>query len=443
MKLRASFLFAKRLIFPLAGKKSSARKSVLGAIICIAISVVPLVAVLAVSDSMIDGMTDRIIGLSTGALQARLYRSAKFVSSVEALYEVADEIRSVDGVVNVFPEVGIDALAAGSSYRTGVRVRAVEPAVFLENEAFSRYFTICAGSLDGFASGKRCAVVGEKTAESLSLKPGSTFRLITTKSGANGMIVPKMTVFTVSAVVSSGYQELDALWVFVPVDTAFSFASKDNASFAVMIETENPFSKDIYRIRRLVNDRIRGKGVAYIWSELNASQFENFSSTKILLVFVMMLIVLVAAVNISSALVMLVMERRREIAILKSTGASSGGIALSFIITGCFCGAAGCLAGLPCGIACALNINGIVALIEKAVNAIGRLIFILRGNPAEQFLAVKIMDPAYYLTEISVKISCGEICFIVLTVLVLSFIVSVIPAVKAGREKPLDILRKG
>ena len=115
MKLRASFLFAKRLIFPLAGKKSSARKSVLGAIICIAISVVPLVAVLAVSDSMIDGMTDRIIGLSTGALQARLYRSAKFVSSVEALYEVADEIRSVDGVVNVFPEVGIDALAAGSS----------------------------------------------------------------------------------------------------------------------------------------------------------------------------------------------------------------------------------------------------------------------------------------------------------------------------------------
>lgn len=441
MKLNASFELAKRLIFPLAGKKTAARKSVIGAVVCIAISVVPLVTVLAVSDGMIDGMTDRIIGLSSGSLQARFYRSSPYIQSAQEFVKAADEIRSIDGVVNAYPEIGIDALAAGSGYRTGVRVRAVEPSVFTENSAFARYLTVCHGSFDGFVSGAKNAVVGEKTARTLGLQPGSMLRLITTKSSPDGTVSPVLSSFRVGAVISSGYQELDALWVFVPLDTAFSFVTKNNAFFSVMIETDNTFSPELYRTRSLVNERMRRNAVAYTWSELNASQFENFSSTKILLVFVMMLIVLVAAVNISSALIMLVMERRREIAILKSTGASSGGIALSFLLTGCFCGAAGCAAGLPFGIACALNINRIIPLVEKAVNFVGKLIFVVRGNAARQFMTVKLMDPAYYLTEISVKIQAGEIVFIVLAVLILSLIVSVVPAVKAGREKPLEILR--
>lgn len=442
MKLNASLEFAKRLIFPLSGKKTVARRSVIGAVICIAISVVPLITVLAVSDGMIDGMTDRIIGLSSGSLQARFYRSSSYIQSAQEFLRAVSEIQSVDGVSGAYPEIGIDALAAGSGYRTGVRVRAVEPSIFMENSAFARYFTVCAGSFDDFVSGTKVAVIGEKTAQTLGLKPGSLFRLITTKNRPDGTISPVLSSFRVGAIVSSGYQELDALWVFVPLDTAFSFATTNNATFSVMIETENTFSPELYRTRSLVNERMRKNAVAYTWNELNASQFENFSSTKILLVFVMMLIVLVAAVNISSALIMLVMERRREIAILKSTGASSGGIALSFLLTGCFCGAAGCAAGLPFGIVCALNINRIVPFIEKTVNFVGKLIFIIRGNSARQFIAVKLMDPAYYLTEISVRIRAEEIVFIVVAVLVLSLAVSVIPAVKAGREKPLDILRK-
>ena len=92
---------------------------------------------------------------------------------------------------------------------------------------------------------------------------------------------------------------------------------------------------------------------------MNATEFENFSSTRVMLVFIMLLVVLVASVNISSAIVMLVMERRKEIAILKSCGASSSGITFSFLLTGLACGTGGVMAGLPVGLLLSVNANAL------------------------------------------------------------------------------------
>lgn len=442
MTFKSSLLFASRLIFPRSLKKSSARRSIAGAIICIGISLVPLVVVLSVSDGMISGMVQRIIGLSTSDLENFISRRSAFSESAEKFTAYAKRFENVPGVTGAFPQIESDGLAAGKSYRTGARIRAVEPEIFFRNKDFSTLFEISDGDLQTFVSDKKSAVVGAKMAELLNLKAGSTFRLITTNIGKNGAVSPKVSVFKVAAVVSSGYQEMDALWIFIPLETGFFVIPRPAANFSVMIKTSETFSKNLQEIQSQCEEASFGNGLFYSWKELNSSQFENFASTKVLLVFIMALIVLVAAVNISSAIVMLVMERRREIAILKSIGGTSRGISFSFLAAGIFCGFCGILIGLPVGLLLSVNANELVYFIERIVNFFSKLIYVFSGGAAENFSNIHLLDPAYYLTTIPVSIPFRELFLVCVSVLVLSLVVSVVPAVKAGKEKPLDIFRK-
>ncbi|MCR4735392.1 MAG: ABC transporter permease [Treponema sp.] len=452
MTIKSSLMFARSLIFPKTEKKSSARRSLFGALICIGLSIVPLVVVLSVASGMIDGMTERIIGLSSNHLQAYVATNILSVQSSKAFKSYSEEFKEVDGVLDVYPEVGISALATANSFRTGAQIRAIDSAIFRDNHFFKSLFTIVEGSLDEYASissqavesnnNLKTAVIGQKLAELLSIHPGDTFRIITTKTN-NGKISPKLTSFKVAAIISSGYQELDALWVFIPIEAAYEYLSLSNASYTVMIETPDAFSPDLVRIQQALKKLRAGRYANfYRWDQIHAAEFQNFSSTKVMLVFIMMLIVLVASVNVSSAIVMLVMERRKEIAILKSIGASPNGITLSFLITGMACGGGGVLIGMPIGILASLNANTIINSLEKIVNGIKKIFYIIQGVPASEISSIKLMDPAYYLQTIPVDISFLHLILIALSTILLSLIVSIIPSVKAGKEKPLAILRK-
>lgn len=435
-------MFARSLIFPKAEKRSSARRSMIGALLCIGLSIVPLVVVLTVTNGMIEGMTERLIGLSSSHLEALVARNSKHIVSDSAFEKFAEDVKKVDGVTNVYPQVSLTALAGGKKERTGAQVRALPADIFISNKAFSSLFTVIEGSVHDFVAGEKTAVIGQKLAESLELHPGDTFRLITTKTGSNNSISPKLTSFKVSAVISSGYQELDALWVFIPVDVAYKNIPLNSASFSLMIETEDAFSPYLNKICNEVENVVGRHANVYTWSEMNASEFENFSSTRVMLVFIMLLIVLVASVNISSAIVMLVMERRKEIAILKSTGASNSGITLAFLLTGIACGTGGVLIGLPVGLLFAVNANGLVNGAEKIINWFGKILNIMKGVPLSEIKQIHLMDPAYYLSEIPVDIPFGQIFGIVLATLVLSLLVSFIPSYKAGKEKPIVLLTK-
>ena len=122
-------------------------------------------------------------------------------------------------------------------------------------------------------------------------------------------MLPKLTSFSVAAIVSSGYQELDQFWVFIPLETAYSSLSMESASYNVMIETADAFSPELVAIQRRLAASFGKYANVYRWDQIHTAEFENFSSTKVMLVFVMMLIVLVATVNISSAIVMLEIGR--------------------------------------------------------------------------------------------------------------------------------------
>lgn len=439
MTFKSSLLFAKSLIFPRSEKKSSARRSLWGALLCIGLSIIPLIVVLSITNGMIQGMTDRIIGLSSGNLQAYVSPRLKDCASAADYKEWALQFKDTQGVLAVYPEMGITALAAGKNMRTGAQLRALDSDIFETNPFFSKFFTVLEGEVNTISA--RQAVIGQKLAEILELQTGDTFRIITMKT-TNGKQTPKLTSFTVSAIVSSGYQELDALWIFIPLEAAYQFVSLDNASFTVMIDTPDPYSPDLVRIQKELKTKYGKYANFYRWDQVHESEFENFSSTKVMLVFVMILIVLVASINISSAIVMLVMERRKEIAILKSIGATPAGITFAFIITGMTCATGGLAIGLPLGLLAAVNANWLVNFIEKAVNVFAKAGYLLKGVPADEIKAIRLMDPAYYLQTIPVDIPFWQLFTICLSTMLLALLVSVIPSVKAGKEKPLDILRK-
>ncbi len=437
MNLSYSLKFAKSLIFPKAEKKSIARKSLFGAVLCIGLSIVPLVVVTSVTNGMIDGMTERIIGLSTSHIQAYVAPNISKVKTVEAFTKYTAEATGVRGVVAAYPEVEISALAAGKNGRSGIEIRAIEPDIFVRNKSFAKLFEVCEGELGDFisAGGEKLGIIGQKLSKDMDLHAGDTIRIITTRSVGenNERIVPKLTSFKIAAVVSSGYQELDQFWVFIPLESAYSSLSMESANYNIMIETQDAFSPELVAIQKRLADIFGRYANVYRWDQIHTAEFENFSSTKVMLVFVMMLIVLVATVNISSAIVMLVMERQKEIAILKSIGAKPRGITFAFLLAALSCGAGGLIIGLPVGILLTIFSNQLVHGLERLVNW-----FSTMGGGGE----VHLMDPAYYLSEIPVEIPVNQVILIAVAVLLLSVLVSYLPSRKAGREKPLDILRK-
>ena len=310
----------------------------------------------------------------------------------------------------------------------------MDESFFTKNAAFSTYVE----TVDGEAAFPTddSAVVGKKIAETIGLNVGDTIRIISGKTGANGKVTPKVKAFKVSGIVSSGYQEIDALWVFIPLETGFSFLSSAASQIFIGVETKDAFSDQLSRIVLDAYKFLPSEFDIYTWKELNATQYDNYASTRILLVFIMVLIVLVASVNI----VMLVLERRKETAILKSLGASPSGIAAAYLLTGAAAGGVGTLFGIPLGVVCALKINEIMKFCENVVNVIVRFVYII--SEGTEYIPVHLLDPAYYLEEIPVNVPFAELFLIAVLAVALSALVSIVPAVHAGREKPLSILRK-
>jgi len=442
MTLKSSLLFARSLIFPKTEKKSSARRSLFGALMCIGLSIIPLIVVISVSNGMINGMTDRIVGLSSNHLQAYVAANIEQTKSAENFKEYAANFLEVEGIIAAYPEVDISALATSKNFRTGAQIRGVPSDIFKTNHYFKELFEIQSGDLEGFEEGEgKIALIGQKMAKTLDLGVGDSIKIITTRS-VGDKISPKLSTFKIGAIISSGYQELDQLWVFIPFETAFSSLSLSSASYTIMLETPDAYSPDLVRTQHSIQKKVGRYANIYRWDQIHSSEFENFSSTKVMLIFVMALIVLVASVNISSAIIMLVMERKKEIAILKSIGATPKGITLSFLLTGLACGVGGLGIGLPIGIIIALNATALVTGLEKIVNWFAKIGYIFKGIPLDQVSEIKLMDPAYYIQKLSFDLPVKQIIFIVVGTLLLSVLVSIIPAVKAGKEKPLDILRK-
>lgn len=443
MNIKSAFFAAFRFLgisrnsfqqhFCTSASVENSRKSLVGAIVGIAISLVPLLVVQVVIDGMISGITGRIIELSS--YHAQLIDFGNY-EDPEFYISEAERLEEFENIVSAVPEKNGFVIAVGREGRLGGTLRAVEGS-FFEDEAVKKYMYPVEGSL-GFSS-SRSILVGKEFSEKCGVKTGDTVRIFSMKKNSRGILVPKITPFIVSGVFSSGYQELDGLWLFVPFETGYSVLDNDSSRTLIGIKTQNPY-KNISSIVQFLRLESKSGFSTYSWQELNRSQFYSFQTTRMLLIFIMMLILLVASVNISSALVMMILERRKEIAILKSTGASPGYISFVFILIGLFAGISGALIGIPIGVICALNVNNLIKIIEFVLNSFFKFINLFNGTG--EYIPLRLLDPAYYLEEIPVHISIENLILIFTGTVILSFLVSIVPGIKAGKEKPLEILRK-
>ena len=432
-----------------AGKTvSNARKSLIGAVWGIGISIIPLVIVLVVSDGMIKGITSRMIELGSGHIQVLDLRSApRSAQTAEerkrSVQAVFDSIRmnAPSTVTGSRRQQEGTGLLIGKKGRSGGTIRAIEAGYFTENPAARKLLTVADGSLE--FDGARSILLGKKIAEKTGLKVGDSCSLLTLLPQYTGnQTKPKLTRFKVAGIISSGYQELDALWIFIPLEAADAVLSPQSSLSALAVSIADPFNNTLLAETKAAMQRLLPAGFSvYTWQDLNRSQFYSFQTSKNLLLFIMFLILLAASVNVSSAMVMLIMERRKEIAILKATGAHPFFITLSFLLAGLCTGAAGLCIGLLGGILAALHINELFTAFEHVINTVQSAIYYMLGTTGSPE-TIRLLAPEYYLEYIPISLNMTELYIIAAGTLILSVIVCMLPAVYAGKEKPLESMRK-
>ncbi len=460
MTFRSCLFLAVRMLF---GRRDGQPGRIRSAVVAVGLSLVPLVVVLQVSDGMIQGITSRFIETGTYHLQA-IGSADATAAELEAVRSRLAEFPGVTATISERQGIGLLYSDAG---RTGATVRAVTPGVWQTDDRFRDYMEVEAGAFDlgepasvpGAGEEQREGsgspiVLGAQIALRLDVQPGDPVRLLTVRPGPGGAFLPRISRFTVTGIVSTGYQDLDRLWVYIPLERGLQVLPATTARQIIGIKIDDPYGirNPLFSPRgdpaatQLVTSIRNSLGPSwrlFSWYDLERSRYMSFLTTKNLLVFIMSLIVCVAAVNISSSMVMLIIEKRPEIAILKSTGATPGAIALVFVLCGFFAGVVGAIVGTAIGLTASINVNEILLGIEWTVNAMiglgARLVSPFGiGVTAE----LSLFHSEHYLERLPVSVSLPELVGAAALAIGLSSLAAWIPARRAASIRPIDVLRK-
>jgi len=419
LKNRAAFFIALRYLWTRAHEGG---RYLRGAAAGIAVSLIPIIVTLIVADGMIRGITDRYLELGTGHIQV-------FDMMNYGYAEAIDKIMDMDDVKGAWQEKRGMGVLAGKNGRAGITVRAIESS-FWDYEASYSFLKI----IDGIHKPEtdRDMVIGVTLADNIGANVGDTVRLMTVRNSDDGRFIPRMTSFTVRGIMSCGYNELDALWCIINYDSAGRVFSADQATSSLIIKIDDPYRNADDFLMKLFYS-LGSRYSMYTWKELLRSQYSAYETSRQLLLFIMALIVIVAAVNVSSATSMLVLERQRDIAVLKVSGANVFGVTQVFLIGSFLTGLIGSLIGITLGLLIGSNINFLIRSLENILSFISGLF-----NGEE----VKILDPGFYLETIPIIIDWNMVMMIGIFAILCSVLASWIPAIKAGKLKPMDLIRK-
>ncbi|MDR3020691.1 MAG: ABC transporter permease [Treponema sp.] len=420
MKNKASFFIAIRYLW---GRAHEGGRYLRGAAAGIAVSLIPIIVTLIVADGMIRGIVDRYLEFGSGHLQVfSFFGSENDDKTIET-------IKNINGVRGVWAEQRGMGVLAGRSGRNGVSVRAIE-ASFWEDPGSVHFLKV----IDGVQKPEteRDVVLGETLASDIGVKVGDTVRLMTVRAGDSGSPVPRSAPFTVRGIISCGYNELDALWCIINLEGGSRIFSLDQISASFIVKIDNPYRNADDFAWKLYTELGTGFSI-YTWKELLRSQYSSYESTRQLLLFIMALIVIVAAVNVSSATSMLVLERQRDIAVLKVSGASVRGVTGIFLWGSFLTGLTGAVIGITLGLLIGCNINFLIRSLENFLSFFSGF---FRGGE------VKILDPGFYLETIPIVIDWNMVLLIGFFAILCSVLASWLPARHAGKLKPMELLRK-
>jgi lipoprotein-releasing system permease protein len=315
----------------------------------IMLGVATLIIVMAVMNGFRKELLDKILGLNGHLLVQPLE------SPLTDWQAVAERISGVAGVRLAAPIVEGQALASSPFNSAGVLVRGIRSADLMKLPSVGK--NIKQGTLEGFDQGQGLAI-GRRLADSLSLRAGDNVTLVAPRGAVTPMgTTPRIKTYKVAAVFEVGMSEYDSAFVFMPLPEAQAYFNRAGDVTAIEVYTDDP--DRVQNFRKPMTDAANRPIFMVDWRQRNATFFNALQVERNVMFLILTLIVLVAALNIISGLIMLVKDKGRDIAVLRTMGATQGAVMRIFLITGASIGVFGTLLGFVVGTVVCLNIESI------------------------------------------------------------------------------------
>ena len=389
-------------------------------ILGITVGVTALIIVLSVMTGFEENLREKILGINANVVVTELGAPMKEYK------EVSSRVLQVPGVVGATPFTYNQAMISASGGVIGAVIRGLD----METTGSVTVLPekIKEGSMEGLrprlGEGAESAgiIIGRELARNIGVSVGDTVNVISpmgtmTPAGP----VPRMAAFKVAGIFELGMYEYDSSMAFISIENAQAFFRMGDAVTGVEVKIT-----DIYDAEKIADDimmEIKGPYWTRTWMDMNRNLFSALKLEKVAMFIILALIIMVAALNIISTLIMVVMEKGKDIAILKSLGATSGSIMRIFMIEGIIIGLTGTLLGTLLGVVAALNLETIVQFIETVF----------------QF---KVLPPSiYYIDKFPSKVEPVFVAVIALISIGISFLATLYPSWQASRFDPVEGLR--
>ena len=378
----------------------------------IMLGVATLIIVMAVMNGFRAEFQDRILGLGG---HINVYGKS---GPIVGYADEADMIRTLPGVVSVAPQIDAQVLIAQNGFARGAMLRGMMAADMASKPLLAK--NIVQGNLPEIQSEK--VLIGVRMAEALRLSVGDRINLLSPAGNVTPFgTMPRSNAYVIGGIFDVGMYEYDANFIYMPLRPAQDFLNLDGQVNTLEITT-----KDANNTAGLVQEVSNQLGIdrrVQDWQQVNGSYFSALQVERNVMFLILTLIIIVAAFNIISGMIMLVKDKGRDIAILRTMGASRSNVLKTFILTGATIGTVGTVAGLVLGVTFALNIEGIRQILQS-----------LTGT---EFFSAEI----YFLTKLPAKIIWSEVMGVVGMSFALSFLATLYPAWRAARLSPVEALR--
>lgn len=388
-------------------------------VVGVMVGVMALIVVLAVMSGFQDTIKEKILDI-----QAHLVLLKTGQGGMDGYEEAMKEVEAVKGVVSVAPFIVTQVMLSSESSVFGVELKGIDPDRV--GKVTKLATNLKAGRLEDLKTAKRTEppgiILGVELAKHLSVSIDDDIQVISPLGTMTPMgMMPKMKRFRVKGIFYSGMYEFDIKNAYVSIESAQKFLSMGDRVTGIAIKTN-----DIYKVREIGSEIRRRMGFPFWttdWMEMNRNLFSALRLEKIIMFIILMLIVLVAAFNIISTLIMVVMEKNKDIAILKSMGASSRSILKIFVIEGGVIGVVGTTLGAILGLLIAFNLEQITEFVEN--------LFGFKILPSD----------VYYIDKFPSQVNPLDVGLIIVTAIGISLLATLYPSWRASKLDPAEALR--
>lgn len=410
---RYEWVIAKRYLLPGKGEGFIFLVASIS-LVAVMLGVAALIVVMSVMNGFRAELFDKIVGLNGHAI------IQGYGGRLPDWRDLLEDTRNTEGVVSAAPMIEQPLLTTFNGRVEAVMVRGMLVPDILNNDTLDG--KTVAGDLARLTPGAGRIGVGSRLAAGLGAQVGSQITIINPQGRSTPFgTVPREIAYEVAAIFEVGVYDYDKAYVFMPMEDAQTLLLLGDQIGIIEIKTEN--ADNVGEILAPLVPKVAGRGVITDWQSMNASLFETLQVERVVMFVILSIIILVAVFNILSSLIMLVRAKTRDIAILRTMGASRASLTRIFVTVGTSIGALGIAAGILLGLIAIYFRQSVINFVQT-----------ITGQ--------NLWDPSIrFLTELPARTDPMEVFGIAMLALLFSFLATLYPAYKAASTDPVQVLR--